>query len=115
SSGALVVAHLLERDSYVDGRLSGQAEHALADDVPLNLVGAARDRCRGNGDDRLCDRSLEQRVRAGQHGGWTGHAGEDARRQFGDLATAEFAERSLRPRLAVSTFRRTGALGIPSR
>ena len=46
------VRELVERDAAVEARLLGQAEHALADDVALDLVGAAADRERRRGEEQ---------------------------------------------------------------
>src|SRR5215469_6928724 len=45
-------AQLVERSGPVDTRVLGQAEHALADDVPLDLAGPAGNRVARRGDDR---------------------------------------------------------------
>ena len=48
------------RDAFVDARLAGQAEHAFADDVALDLVRAAREPVAGRAEDVLRPR---ERVR----------------------------------------------------
>src|SRR5215475_15149104 len=50
-------AQLVERRGAVDAGVLGQAQHSLADDVALDLAGAARDRAAGGSDDHRCDRT----------------------------------------------------------
>ena len=56
-----------ERDVLVDPRLTGEAEHPLADDVALDLVGAAADGDHERRGDHLERPIVEQGVVAGQH------------------------------------------------
>jgi len=54
----------------VGARLFRHRQHALGDDVPLNLVGAAGDRSRRHTDEDLRDQPVHRSVLAGSCGGY---------------------------------------------
>src|SRR3954454_5207100 len=56
-----------ERHVAVDRRFLRQAEHALADDVALDLVGTARDRHRRYGHEHFGDDAVVRTLWSGQH------------------------------------------------
>src|SRR5207237_4862926 len=60
----LRVPQLLEGDAAVEGGLAREAEHLLADDVALDLVGAAADVDGGSAEERRLPVTCERGVRA---------------------------------------------------
>jgi hypothetical protein len=72
--------------------LARQAEDSLADDRPLDLVGAAGDRDRRHRQDDLGHHSAERRIRPGQHGPRPGDHRMHPCRLAGDAAAGQLAQ-----------------------
>src|ERR1700676_551089 len=109
NDASLVLSHVAER-AGIEARLLLQTEHALADDVALNLVGATRDGDRGHRDQNLLAGSLARGVAPSEHRFGAGHDRMHAGARARDVARSEFSERalgSLRPSLLLDGARAT--------
>ncbi len=72
TAGSAVALNVAERDVPVDRRLLREAEHALADDVALDLVGAPGDRLGRHRQQHLGDRAVDEAVVTRERAGGAG-------------------------------------------
>src|SRR5262245_6169751 len=113
TSGSTIAWKLAEGPPEVGRGLARQAELLLAQDVPLDLVGAARDRLSRDGHQDLGDDPDEGAVRTGEQRSGPGHHRMNGGGKAGDLAGGQLADRALRTGGATAGQGGSAAFGRP--